>query len=322
VGETRLWSAINRALDEELARDDRVLLFGEDVALPGGIFGVTRGLVERHGSLRVFDVPIAENAFVGAAVGAAMTGMRPVVEVMFMDFSLVAADQIVNHAAKVRFMTQGAYHAPMVIRIAQGDSPLASPQHSQSFEALFATVPGLKVVAPSCPHDAYGLLKSAIRDDDPVIFLEDRNLYQMTGPVPPEEFLEPIGSAKVVREGGDLTIVAWSGAVHWATDVADKLADHGVDPEVIDLRSMQPIDYATLERSAVKTGRVAIIQESVQAGGLGAEIAATLAERLGRNLLAPVRRFGAAFMPSPVVPDRSLAPVPQLDKIVSALLEG
>jgi pyruvate/2-oxoglutarate/acetoin dehydrogenase E1 component len=316
---TQYWRAINRALDEELARDERVLLFGEDVALPGGVFGVTRELAKKHGPSRVWDAPIAENGFVGAAVGAAMTGMRPVCELMFMDFSLVAADQLVNHAAKIRFMTQGAYQAPMVIRAQQGVSPASSAQHSQSLEALFTGIPGLTVVAPSNPADAYGLLKSAIRCDDPVLFIEHRMLYPMSGELADTEFLEPLGSAKVTREGDDLTLISWLQGVVWAEQIADRLAEHGTRAEVIDLRSLQPVDYATLEASATKTGNVAIVHEAIRTGGLGAEIAATLAEDLGDALHGPVRRFGAAFIPSPVAPSLITSVVPQVDEVAAAL---
>jgi len=317
--DTFYWRAINRALDEELARDDCVLLFGEDVALPGGVFGVTRGLVDRHGGDRVFDTPISESAFVGAAVGAAMAGMRPVAELMFMDFSLVASDQIINHAAKVRFMSQGGFGVPLVIRAQQGVSPASSAQHSQSLEAMFCGVPGLKVVAAATPTDAYGMLKSAIRDDDPVLFLEHRVLYATQGPLAEEEFLEPLDKARIVRKGDDLTLATWLHGVLWAEEVADRLAERDIGVEVIDLRSLQPIDYATLGESIGKTGRAAILHEAIRTGGLGAEIAATLAETQADSLREPLRRFGAAFVPMAVAPTLVPALQPQVDDVVEAL---
>lgn len=317
--DTYYWRAVNRALDEELARDERVVLFGEDVALPGGVFGVTRGLAGRYGPQRVFDAPISENGFVGAAVGAAMVGLRPVCELMFMDFSLVASDQIINHAAKIRYLTQGAYHAPMVIRSQQGVSPGSSAQHTQSLEAIFTAVPGLKVVAAATPADAYGLLKTAIRDEDPVLFLEHRMLYTTKGELPDEEFLLPLGTARTVREGDDVTIVSWLASVAWAEQVADALVGRGVSAEVIDLRSLQPVDYETLEASVAKTGRIAILHEAMRHGGVGAEIAATLHERLPDALKAPVQRFGAEFLPMPVAPTLQEVVQPRVPDVVAAL---
>ena len=264
------WRAINLALDESLAEDERVVLFGEDVALPNGVFGVTRNLRSRHGEGRVFDAPIAENSFIGAAVGAAMTGLRPVAELMFMDFSLVAADQIINHAAKVRYLSQGQYHAPLVIRAQQGVSPGSSAQHTQSLEHLFTSVPGLKVVAAANPQTAYGLLKSAILDDDPVLFLEHRMLYMTKGELDRSAPLPALDKAVVVRPGRDVTIVSWLRSVGWALDVADLLATQGVDAEVIDLCSLQPVDYAAISDSLARTGRLAIVQEAITHGGLGA----------------------------------------------------
>ena len=257
MAESLYWKAVNRALDEELARDERVVLFGEDTALPGGVFGVTRDLAAKYGDRRVLDAPISENAFVGAAVGAAAAGLRPVAELMFMDFSLVAADQLINHAAKIRYLTQGAYGAPLVIRVQQGVTTGSSAQHTQSLEALFCSIPGLRVVAAATPASAYGMLKTAIRDDDPVIFIEHRGLYMTKGDLPDEEYLTPIDQAHVVREGDDVTIVSWLASVAWAETVADGLSQHGISAEVVDLRSLSPIDYATVEASVAKTGRAA-----------------------------------------------------------------
>jgi pyruvate/2-oxoglutarate/acetoin dehydrogenase E1 component len=310
------WQAVNRALDEELTRDARVLLFGEDVALPGGVFGVTRRLREKHGERRVFDMPISESAFTGAAIGAAMTGLRPVVELMFMDFSLVAADQIINHAAKVRYMSQGGYAAPLVIRAQQGVSPGSSAQHTQSFEHLFTGIPGLRVVAAATPADAYGMLKSAIRSDDPVLFLEHRMLYGTRGEVPDHEALEPLDRARVRQEGADVTLIGWLRSVGWVDAIAGRLAERGIRAEVIDLRSLQPIDYATLERSVAKTGRAVIVHEAIREGGLGGEIAATLHSEHSEHLRGPVLRFGAAFTPMASAVPLQEATQPDIDAIV------
>lgn len=313
------WKALNRALDEELGRDQRVIVFGEDVALPGGVFGVTRNLAAKYGAERVFDAPIAENAFVGAAVGAAMAGLRPVCELMFMDFSLVAADQIINHAAKVRYLTQGAFSAPMVIRAQQGVTPGSSAQHTQSLEAMFAAVPGLRVVAAATPADAYGMLKSAIRCPDPVLFLEHRRLYTTKGEVHAEEHTLPIDKARVVREGGDLTILSWLGAVSWAEEIAERLGEQGISLEVIDLRSLSPIDYATIGTSIRKTGRAAILHEAIRTGGLGGEISASLSEQFSDSLRGPVTRYGAESVPVPSAPILQEATQPRLDQIAAEL---
>jgi pyruvate dehydrogenase E1 component beta subunit len=311
------WEAVNRALNEELARDQAVVLFGEDVAVPGGIFGVTRRLREIHGAKRVFDAPISEGAFMGAAVGAAMTGLRPVAEIMFMDFSLVAADQIINHAAKIRYLSRGQYSVPIVIRTQQGLLPGGSSQHSQSFEAIFTSVPGLKVVAAANPSDAYGLLKTAIRDDDPVMFIEHRGLYTMKGDVASEEFLEPLGVARTLRSGSDVTIVSWSLAVRWAEQVADALVENGLGADVIDLRSLLPWDVDAVEESVRKTRHLVIIHEAIRNGGFGAEIAATLHDRVGGNVR--ISRFGSEFVPMPAAAPLQPFVQPNIESIVAAI---
>ncbi|MGP3533893.1 alpha-ketoacid dehydrogenase subunit beta [Microbacterium sp. RD1] len=316
------WQAVNRALDEELTRDPRVVLFGEDVALPGGVFGVTRRLREKHGERRVFDMPISESAFTGAAIGAAMTGLRPVVELMFMDFSLVAADQIINHAAKVRYMSQGGYAAPLVIRAQQGVSPGSSAQHTQSFEHLFTGIPGLRVVAAATPWDAYGMLKAAIRSDDPVLFLEHRMLYGTRGEMPENEHLEPLTSARVRREGTDVTLLGWLRSVEWIESIAQRLDERGVSAEVIDLRSLSPIDYDTIARSVAKTGRAVIVHEAIREGGLGGEIAATLHADHAAHLRAPVARYGAEFTPMASAVPLQEATQPDLDAIVEDVVRA
>jgi acetoin:2,6-dichlorophenolindophenol oxidoreductase subunit beta len=319
MAEQFYWRAINRALDEALTEDPRVVLFGEDVALPNGVFGVTRNLRAKHGETRVFDAPIAENAFIGAAVGAAMTGLRAVAELMFMDFSLVAADQIINHAAKVRYLSHGQYHVPMVIRAQQGVSPGSSAQHTQSFEHLFTGVPGLKVVAAADPQTAYGLLHSAIRDDDPVLFLEHRVLYMTKGELDTSAPLPALDEARVVRQGRDLTIVSWLRSVGWALHVAELLAQQGVEAEVIDLCSLQPVDYATISGSLARTGRLAVVQEAVTQGGLGAEIAATVSTEYAGLLSMPVVRFGAAFTPMPSAPHLQDLVLPDVARMAAEL---
>jgi pyruvate dehydrogenase E1 component beta subunit len=299
VKEVRYIKAINEALHEEMARDENVFIIGEDVGAPGGAFGGTRGLLQTFGERRVKDTPISESAIVGLALGAAMKGLRPVVEVMFADFLPVCMDQIVNQIAKTRFMFGGQFTAPLVIRAPGGAGLNAGPQHSQSLEAWFAHVPGLKVVMPATPADAKGLLKSAIRDDDPVLFLEHKALYAMSGQIPEEEYLVPLGKADIRRTGKDVTIVTASRMVQQALDAAETLAGQGTDVEVIDLRSLTPLDKETIFNSVEKTSRLVIAHEAVKAFGIGAEIAAMVSEEMIDVLDAPVVRVGAPFSPVP-----------------------
>jgi pyruvate dehydrogenase E1 component beta subunit len=299
VKEVRYIKAINEALHEEMARDENVFIIGEDVGAPGGAFGGTRGLLQAFGERRVKDTPISESAIVGLALGAAMKGLRPVVEVMFADFLPVCMDQIVNQIAKTRFMFGGQFTAPLVIRAPGGAGLNAGPQHSQSLEAWFAHVPGLKVVMPATPADAKGLLKSAIRDDDPVLFLEHKALYAMSGQVPEEEYLVPLGKADIRRTGKDVTIVTASRMVQQALDAAETLAGQGTDAEVIDLRSLTPLDKEAIFNSVEKTSRLVIAHEAVKAFGIGAEIAAMVSEEMIDVLDAPVVRVGAPFSPVP-----------------------
>ena len=291
--------AVNLSLMDALRADDRVIVLGEDVAEAGGSFKVTRGLLEAYGALRVVDTPISEATIVSAAVGAAMSGLRPVVEIMFMDFITLAMDALVNQAAKARFMFGGKTSVPMVVRTPHGGGLSAGPQHSQCLEAWFAHVPGLKVVCPSTPQDAYSLLRSAIDDQDPVIFVEHKGLYGVRGDVDTSVKV-PIGQAVVVRHGRALTLVTYGATVAVCLAAANYLAEHdGIDIEVIDLRSLQPWDKATVLASVSKTHRVAIVHEAVQAFGVGAEIAACIAEEAFDELDAPVMRVGAPFMPVP-----------------------
>jgi pyruvate dehydrogenase E1 component beta subunit len=299
VTETRYIKAINEALHEEMARDENVVVIGEDVGAPGGAFGGTRGLLQAFGDKRVKDTPISESAIVGLALGAAMKGLRPVVEVMFADFLPVCMDQIVNQIAKTRFMFGGQFTAPLVIRAPGGAGLNAGPQHSQSLEAWFAHIPGLKVVMPATPADAKGLLKSAIRDDDPVLVLEHKALYASSGEVPAGEHLVPIGKADVRRSGRDVTIVTVSRMVQQTLEAAETLASQGTDAEVIDLRSLTPLDRDTILSSVEKTSRLVIAHEAVKSFGIGAEISAMVAEEMIDVLDAPIVRVGAPFSPVP-----------------------
>jgi acetoin:2,6-dichlorophenolindophenol oxidoreductase subunit beta len=308
VTETRYIKAINEALHEEMARDDTVVVIGEDVGAPGGAFGGTRGLLQAFGDKRVKDTPISESAIVGLALGAAMKGLRPVVEVMFADFLPVCMDQIVNQIAKTRFMFGGQFTAPLVIRAPGGAGLNAGPQHSQSLEAWFAHIPGLKVVMPATPADAKGLLKSAIRDNDPVLVLEHKALYASSGEVPAGEHLVPIGKADVRRTGNDVTIVTASRMVAQALEAAEVLAKQGTDAEVIDLRSLTPLDREAILTSVEKTSRVVVAHEAVKSFGIGAEISAMVAEEMIDVLDAPIVRVGAPFSPVPFSQERDYLP--------------
>lgn len=315
----KYWQAINRALHEEMARDDRVLLIGEDVAEPGGPFGASKGLLEAFGAERVRDTPISEAAIVGTALGAAMAGYRPVVEIMFLDFVTVAMDQVVNQAAKVSYMSAGNFAAPMVIRSICASGRRTGPQHSQNLEAWLAHVPGLKVVWGSTPADARGLLKAAIRDDGPVYVIESLAEWSTRGEVPDDDQIVPIGSAAVRREGDDLTLVTWGGAAPRAVKAVEHV--EGVAVELIDLRTISPWDRETVLESVRKTGRLLVVHDAVVDFGVGAEIAATVAAECFEYLLAPVRRLGAPYAPAPFAPQLEAAYLPQPEDIASAVLE-
>lgn len=306
--ETRYIRAITEALNEEMARDGNVFVIGEDVGGPGGAFSATKGLLETFGERRVKDTPISESAIVGLAVGAAIRGLRPVVEIMFADFLTVCMDQIVNQMAKTRYMSGGMYGLPIVIRTPCGGGLNAGPQHSQCLESWFAHVPGLKVVMPSTPHDAKGLLKSSIRDGNPVIFFENKALYAMKGEIPDGEYLVPLGKAEVKRTGGDVTVVAASRMVHEALEAAKVLSEEGIDAEVIDLRTINPLDKETVFRSVANTSRLVIAHEAVKEFGIGAEIAATVCEEMMDRLAAPVVRIGAPFAPVPFNLEKAYLP--------------
>ena len=297
--EVRYIRAITDALMEEMARDDKVFVIGEDVALPGGSFGATRGLLEAFGAKRVKDTPISESAIVGLALGAATQGLRPVVEIMFMDFLPLCMDQIVNQVAKTRYMFGGQYQVPLVIRTPCGGGLNAGPQHSQCLESWFAHVPGLKVVMPATPYDVKGLLKAAIRDDNPVLFVENKALYGLQGEIPEEDYLVPIGKADVKKPGKDVTVVATSRMVHQSLEAARTLSEEGIEVEVIDLRTISPLDKETIFQSVEKTSRLVVAHEAVKAFGVGAEIAAMVAEEMIDCLDAPILRVGAPFTPVP-----------------------
>ena len=297
--EVRYIRAVTEALREEMARDKRVFIIGEDVGLSGGSFSATRGLLEEFGERRVKDTPISEAAITGLALGAATQGLRPVVEIMFMDFLTVCMDQIVNQIAKARYMSGGQYRLPLVIRTPCGGGLNAGPQHSQCLESWFAHVPGLKVVMPATPYDAKGLLKAAIRDDDPVLVVENKALYGMKGDIPEEEYLVPLGKAEVKKEGRDVTVIATSRMVHEAMEAAGTLSKEGTEIEVIDLRSISPLDKETIFRSVEKTTRLVVAHEAVKAFGVGAEISALVSEEMIDCLDGPILRVGAPFTPVP-----------------------
>ncbi|HUK99345.1 MAG TPA: alpha-ketoacid dehydrogenase subunit beta [Nitrospirota bacterium] len=290
------------AMAEEMARDERVFLMGEDIARQGGIFGQFKGLPQQFGYDRVKDTPISETAIIGAGVGAALAGMRPVVDMHFVDFITVAMDEVVNQMAKIRYMFGGQCTVPIVLRAPDGIIRSAAAQHSQSLEAWFLHVPGLKVVIPSNPSDAKGLLKSAIRCDDPVLYFEHKSLFPIKGAVPDNDYLVPIGKASVARSGKDVTIISYSLMMHRALEAAEKLTALNIDAEVVDLRTISPLDKETIFTSVAKTKRLVIVHEAVKIGGVGAEIAALVAEEMIDYLDAPIKRLGAPFVPIPFSP--------------------
>jgi pyruvate dehydrogenase E1 component beta subunit len=314
--------ALREAMCEEMRRDDSVFLMGEDIGVYGGAFGVTSGMIDEFGAERVRETPISETAFVGAGVGAALMGMRPIVELMFSDFISVCVEQVINQAAKMRFMFGGAVSVPMVLRAAAGGGTGAAAQHSQSLESLYTNIPGLKVVAPSTAYDAKGLLKSAIRDDDTVIFLEQKMLYRVEGKVPKEDYVVPLGRADIKREGRDISLISYGRTVQMCLAVANSLASDGFEVEVIDIRSLVPLDTDTIVESVKKTRRAVIVHEAVEFSGFGAEIAARIADSEAFfRLDAPIKRVGAYHCPIPFNPilEESVFPTP--DRIESAIMD-
>lgn len=319
MSEITYLQALNDALRQEMERDENVFILGEDVGQFGGCFGVTQGLFEQFGADRLMDTPITESAIVGAAAGAAASGLRPVAELMFVDFIGVSMDQLFNQAAKMRFMFGGKAKVPMTLRMPQGAGIGAAAQHSQCLESWFMNIPGLKVVIPSTPYDAKGLLVSAIRDDNPVVFLEHKLLYGVSGEVPDENYSIEIGKADIKREGSDVTIVATSQMVYSALEAAERLKAEGIEAEVVDPRCLLPLDKDTILESVKKTHALVVVHEAVQFAGPGAEIAAIVAEEAIEYLDAPIKRVGAPFCPVPFSPPLEQHYIPGADDIVEAV---
>ena len=311
--------AISQALREEMHRDERVFIMGEEVGTWGGSYAVTRGFLAEFGEKRVRDTPIAEGVIIGAATGAALAGLRPVAELMTINFALLAMDQIVNHAAKLHYMFNGQFTVPLVIRTVGGGGRQLGATHSQTLDVIFAHFPGLKVVAPGTPADAKGLLKSAIRDDDPVFFIEHATLYSVRGEVPDDEdFLVPIGVSDVKREGKDVTLVSYSKMLQVTLEAASKLAERGIEAEVIDLRSLRPLDMQPVLASVKKTNRLVVIEEGWRSFGVGAEIASRVAEVAFDDLDAPIRRVAQAEVPLPYNRRLEQMALPQVDDVIRA----
>ena len=308
--------AIREAIAEEMARDESVFVIGEDVAAAGSVFKVLVGLLDEFGPERVIDSPISEAGIAGIGVGAAITGMRPIVDIMFGDFTTLVMDQLVNQAAKTHYMSGGKLTVPMVLRTTLGASRRSAAQHSQSLHALFSHIPGLKVALPATPYDAKGLMKSAIRDENPVVIFEDKMLYQEQGPVPEEEYTLPLGQADVKRTGEDITIVATSSMVYVALEAVDKLASIGISAELIDPRTTTPLDADTLVRSARKTSRALVLDEGYRQYGVTGEIASVIADGAFYYLDAPVKRIGAMNVPVPFSPAMEDLTIPNADFVV------
>jgi len=314
--------AVAAAIAQEMERDRRVLLIGEDVAAAGGVFKLTAGLLERFGPDRVKDTPISEQAIVGAAMGAAMTGLRPIAELMFSDFFATCWDMVANQIAKTRYMTNGQASLPLVLRTANGAGLRFGAQHSQSVESWAMAIPGLKVVAPSTPADVVGLMAAAVRDPDPVVFCEHKALLTVKGYVPDGEHVDSLGTARVVRPGNDVTIVALAAMVPRALQAAEQLAEGGVSAEVIDLRSLVPLDAATILESVARTGRIVTVEENPRLCGWGAEVASIVAEEALYDLDAPVVRITTPHIPLPAAPALEDAALPSVARIVDTVARG
>jgi acetoin:2,6-dichlorophenolindophenol oxidoreductase subunit beta len=309
--------AVREAITQEMERDETVFLIGEDVGKYGGAFGVSSGMLDKFGPERILDTPITELGIAGAAVGAALIGMRPIAEIMFMDFTTLASEQLVNQAAKLRFMFGGKATVPMVLRTPAGSGTGAASHHSQSLENWFVHIPGLKVVMPSTPYDVKGLLIASIRDNNPVVFVEHKLLYKVKGPVPEESYTIPLGAAEVKREGRHLTIVATSIMVQRSLQAAELLAKEGIEVEIVDPRTLKPLDTPTIIQSVKKTGRVLIVHEAARTGGFGGELAAEIAESEAFGYLdAPIVRLAGRDMPVPYNRNLEKHTVPQVEDIV------
>jgi len=314
--------AIREAMTQEMERDSRVFLIGEDIGEYGGAFQVTYGMLEKFGPERILDTPITELALTGAATGAALIGMRPIAEIMFMDFTTLASEQLVNQAAKLRFMFGGQSTVPLVLRTPAGSGTGAAEHHSQSFENWFVHVPGLKVVMPTTPYDVKGLLVSSIRDDNPIVFIEHKLLYKTKGDVPEELYEIPLGKADIKREGKDLTIVATAIMVQRSLAAAEELAKEGIDIEVVDPRTLRPLDTETIVNSVKKTGKVLIVHEAVKTGGFGGELAGVIAESEAFGYLeAPIIRLAGKEVPIPYNRNLELNSVPQIEDIIQKARE-
>lgn len=311
--------AVRSALIEELDRDENVLVMGEDIGRYQGTFRVTQGLYQKYGERRIVDTPITEPGFTGLAIGASMAGLRPVVEMMTMSFSILALDQIINHAAKIHYMTGGQVSVPLVVRGPGGAANQLSAQHSHSMEGWYAHSPGLKVVAPATPACAKGLLKAAIRDDNPVIFTENPGLYGIKGEVPDDDYTIEFGKARIAREGKDLSLIAYSRMVHVCLAAADKLVAEGIECEVVDVRSLLPLDTETIFGSVAKTNRAVVVYEDWRSGGFGAEIASRIGEECFDDLDAPVGRVGGLNVPMPYTRNLELLCIPNEDDVIAAV---
>lgn len=311
--------ALNQALREEMQRDDRVFLMGEEVGFNQGAFKVSKGLLDEFGPMRVVDTPITEGGFTGVGIGAAMVGLRPIIEVMTYNFAIQAMDQIINNAAKIRQMSGGQLKIPLVLRGPGYAANRLAAQHSQAFDSYFCHVPGLKVVAPSTAKDAKGLLKSAIRDDNPVIFIEAQLLYPLMGEIPEGEYTLPIGKGEIKRQGSDVTILSWSKMVHFANDAATALSKEGIEAEVIDLRTLRPLDLPLILESVRKTGRVVIVEEQWPYCGVGAEVAYQIQHKAFDALDAPVERVTSEDVPVPYATSLEKACIPDPPKIIKGV---
>jgi pyruvate dehydrogenase E1 component beta subunit len=314
--------AIREALRQEMSLDDNVFIFGEDVGQFGGCFGVTAGLYEEFGPERVMDTPISESAILGAALGSALMGLRPVPEIMFSDFTTVCFDYLTNQAPKVRYMCGGQVEKlPMVVRTTTGGWIRAAGQHSQSLEGWFTQVPGLKVVMPATPHDAKGLLTACLRDNNPVLYLEHKVLYSVSGPVPEEEYLVPLGQAEIKKEGADVTLISYSLMLNKTLSAAEQLAGDGISAEVVDLRTLSPLDHETLARSVQKTHKAVVVQEAVEVAGVAAQVVKSLVDSSFEYLDAPVKTVAAGNTVIPFSPPLEDAMLPNEEKIVAAVKE-
>ena len=319
VRELTYGQALNEALRDEMRRDDSVFIMGEDVGPHGGVRGISAGLYEEFGERRVCDTPISEAGFVGVAIGAALMGLRPVAEIMYIDFAALVMDQMVNQAAKVRYMFGGKARVPLVMRTQGGGGMHYGAQHSQSLESWFVHIPGLVVVQPATPHDAKGLLTSEIRSDDPVVFIENKTLYETIGPVPEGEFTIPIGVADIKRSGSDVTIVATSKMVHVALDAAQQLAEEGIEAEVVDPRTLRPLDIDSIIGSVRKTKRLVVVSEGCRIGGFTSEVAACVMDEAFECLDAPIQRVAAKDVPIPYNERLENAVLPNTSDVVEAV---